>query len=90
MLVRFIVENFLSFKERQVFSMVAAKHTRHPDHVITLKGKRILKGSFLFGANASGKSNFIKSINYAKQIILFNLDMVDIDRKYLIHIGIFT
>lgn len=82
MLVRFIVENFLSFKERQVFSMVAAKHTRHPDHVITLKGKRILKGSFLFGANASGKSNFIKSINYAKQIILFNLDMVDIDRKY--------
>ena len=82
MLIRFAVENFMSFKDRQIFSMIAAKHTRHMDHVASICGKRILKGSFLFGANASGKSNFIKAVYYAKQIIFYGLDKADVDRKY--------
>ena len=80
MLIRFAVENFLSFKEKQVFSMVAAKHTRHPDHVADISGKRILKGSFLFGANASGKSNFIKAISSARTMIFRGVSGVE--RKY--------
>ena len=80
MLIRFAVENFLSFKEKQVFSMVAAKHTRHPDHVADISGKRILKGSFLFGANASGKSNFIKAINSARNMVFRGVSGVE--RKY--------
>lgn len=31
---------------------------------------KILKFASLFGANASGKSNFIKAISYAQQIVL--------------------
>lgn len=80
MLIRFAVENFLSFKEKQVFSMVAAKHTRHPDHVADISGKRILKGSFLFGANASGKSNYIKAINSARNMVFRGVSGVE--RKY--------
>lgn len=80
MLIRFAVENFLSFKEKQIFSMVAAKHTRHPDHVADISGKRILKGSFLFGANASGKSNFIKAISSARTMIFRGVSGVE--RKY--------
>ena len=46
MLVRFSVENYRSFKERQVFSMVAGKHTRHKDQIVSINGKRLL--SFIF------------------------------------------
>lgn len=80
MLIRFAVENFLSFKDRQIFSMVAAKHTRHYEHIADVEGKRILKGSFLFGANASGKSNFIKAVGFAKKIVYSGLS--GLDRKY--------
>ncbi len=59
MLIRFAVENYSSFKEKQVFSMAAGKQTRHPSHCLTVDGKRLLKSSFFFGANASGKSNFV-------------------------------
>ena len=43
MLIRFAVENYNSFKERQIFSMVAGKQTRHPSHCVTVNGKRLLK-----------------------------------------------
>ena len=62
MLVRFLVENYRSFKERQVFSMAAGKHTRHKEQIVFINGKRLLKAGILFGANAAGKSNLIKAI----------------------------
>lgn len=70
MLIRFSVENYRSFNERQVFSMAAGKHTRHKEQLVTVNGKRLLKGSVVFGANASGKTNLIKAINFGKNIIL--------------------
>lgn len=73
MLIRFSVENYRSFKEKQVFSMVAGKHTRHKEHIITLNGKRILKSGIMFGANASGKSNFVKAVNFGKNIALHRI-----------------
>lgn len=73
MLVRFSVENHLSFNERQVFSMAAGKHTRHKSHLIVIDGKRLLKGSVLYGANAAGKSNLIKAIGFGKNIALRGL-----------------
>ena len=69
MLVRFTVGNYRSFKERQVFSMAAGKHSRLKNHLVVVNGKRLLKGSVLFGANAAGKSNLIKAINFGKDII---------------------
>ena len=49
MLIRLAIENFMSFKDQQVFSLVAGKHTKHSNHVLKLNGKRVLKGSFFFG-----------------------------------------
>ncbi len=69
MLVRFSVENYRSFNEKQVFSMAAGKHTRHKNHLLVVNGKRLLKGSVLFGANAAGKSNLIKAINFGRNIV---------------------
>ncbi len=76
MLVRFKVKNFLSFRDETEFSMMAAEVENHPDHVIVHKGaneKRILKTSVIYGANASGKSNFVKALDFARDLIIGNL-----------------
>jgi len=76
MLVRFKVRNFLSFRDETEFSMVAADVESHPDHVISHDGstvKRVLKTSVIYGANASGKSNFVKALDFARDLIIGNL-----------------
>ncbi len=70
MLIRFSVENYRSFNDRQVFSMAAGKHTRHKEQVVVTNGRRLLKAGVIFGANAAGKSNLIKAINFGKKIAL--------------------
>ena len=70
MLIRFAVENYNSFKEQQVFSMAAGKQTRHPSHCFAVNGKRLLKSSFFFGANASGKSNFVRALDFMRRVTL--------------------
>lgn len=71
MLIRFTIENFLSFRDKQVFSMLPGKGTLKPNHKTKpIKGVSILKTAILFGANASGKSNLIKAIDFGREIIL--------------------
>ena len=82
MLIRFSVENFLSFKDTTEFSMVAGKVTRHSGHVALCNNKRLLKGAFIFGANASGKTNLIRSISFARHIVLHGIGNTNIEKKY--------
>lgn len=82
MLVRFAVANFLSFKESTEFSMVASKITRHDGHVAKCGGRRILKGSCIFGPNASGKSNLLSAISFAQSIIDDGLEKVAIEKMH--------
>ncbi len=74
MLVRFTVENYLSFRERVELSMVASKKVRgHPEHVVkpsSSSGITLLKLAALYGANASGKSNLIKATSMAQTLVL--------------------
>ncbi len=71
MLVRFSVENFLSFNERVTFSMIPGKGTLKKDHkTVPVNGIAALKTSILLGANASGKSNLIKAISFGKRMVL--------------------
>lgn len=70
MLIRFAVENYNSFKNQQIFSMVAGKQTRHETHYLPINGKRLLKGSYFFGANASGKSNFVRALDFVRKMVL--------------------
>jgi len=69
MLIRFTVENFLSFKDKTTFSMIKSSEKSLPEHVITQKGFSALKGAVIYGANASGKSNLLKAIETAKTLI---------------------
>lgn len=85
MLIRFKVSNFLSFKEETEFSMVAGKERIHPHHVI--KGKKnqpnLLRAALLYGANAAGKSNFVKAIDFAKYKVLYSGNLYANVRDYL-------
>lgn len=70
MLIKFTVENYRSFKEEQIFTMRARKHSRLNEHLINGLENRFLKCGVLYGANASGKTNFIKATNFAKNIVI--------------------
>jgi AAA15 family ATPase/GTPase len=71
MLIRFSVENFLSFRERVTFSMIPGKGTLKSNHKSKpIKGISVLKTSVIFGANASGKSNLIKAISFGKSLVI--------------------
>jgi AAA15 family ATPase/GTPase len=71
MLIRFSVENFLSFSGRQKFSMLPGKGSLKGGHKTSkLNGISVLKTAVLFGANASGKSNLIKAIDFGKKMVL--------------------
>jgi len=72
MLIRASIENFLSFNEKAEILLTPGK-TRNFKHHIH-KGQKyndidILKSSIFLGANASGKSNLIKAIHFAKKMI---------------------
>jgi len=73
MLIRFTVENFLSFNQRIDFNMIASDEANLNHHVINGKSENdiaLLRTSIIYGANASGKSNIIKAMAFAKHFIV--------------------
>lgn len=82
MLKKFIVENFSSFQTENTLDLTAGQTEVNPDHIVKFNKVKILKSVILYGANASGKSNLIKAIDYASKVILTSLDSVDRYKKY--------
>ncbi|MCX6381176.1 MAG: ATP/GTP-binding protein [Armatimonadetes bacterium] len=73
MLIQFSVENFLSFQKRTILSLVATNDAAHPTHLIehpSVKARRLVRAIALYGANASGKSNLIKAMKFAQNLIV--------------------
>ena len=71
MLIRVFIKNFLSFDEETVLSLYPGKGTEQR-HVIPGKKRDdipALKTAVIYGANASGKSNFTKAIFFIKQLV---------------------
>lgn len=72
MLLQFVVENFLSFREPATLSMLAAKNVDH-DARHCMKGpegREVLRCAAIYGANASGKSNLVRALEFAQRLIL--------------------
>lgn len=70
MLIRFAAKNFRSFGEQIEISMVAnGRLDTLNDHVISHGDVRLLRGAFVYGANAAGKSNLIKAVDFAKRVV---------------------
>ena len=72
MIISFSVENWISFRNRVTFSMVASRERQHGGRVPRI-GKyqtRILPIAAIYGGNASGKTNFFKALSFAKTMIV--------------------
>jgi uncharacterized protein len=72
MLIRFSLDNFKSFGNKQQLTMIPAKRYRSKKHhVVDLsKGKiSLLRAATIYGANASGKTNLIEAIRFAKYVV---------------------
>ncbi len=75
MLLEFKVTNFRSIRETQILSLVASNSDKDlPQSVIDtnlvgLAQVKLLKGTAIYGANASGKSNFIQAVNFVTQLV---------------------
>ena len=65
------IKNFLSFKDKMTFSFVADPSTfRVETQVVEVaKGVRLLRFAVLYGANASGKSNFLKAVFFLTEFL---------------------
>ncbi|MCD6532905.1 MAG: ATP/GTP-binding protein [Deltaproteobacteria bacterium] len=71
MLIQFTVENFLSFKEENTLNMLATTDNKHKHHLLPNKKKKpLLRTAALYGANGSGKSNLIRAIAFARNLIV--------------------
>ncbi len=77
MLVKFRVKNFLSFKDLQELSFVEGKTNTNKDRFIQTEKMNLLTFGAIYGANASGKSNFIKAIDFAKRKLTDETNFVD-------------
>lgn len=70
MLVKVSVENFKSFDSPVELTMISSgKIQEHKDHRITIKSTNILKHAVIYGANASGKSNFVDFFSLFKRTV---------------------
>lgn len=82
MLIRFNVSNFLSFNEMQEFSMIGGKVRSKTEHLYDDNKLKLLKFAAIYGANASGKSNLISAMDFARTMILGNFPEGSINKYH--------
>lgn len=79
MLLQLTVGNFLSFKDNMTFSAIAVNNSDreiddlHGDRLLAHpfeEGISILPISAIYGANGAGKSNLVKAVKFAKDLVV--------------------
>lgn len=78
MLIRFNVKNFMSFNttekgHSEEFSMIAGKVRSKKEHVYNDGKIKLLKFAAIYGANAAGKSNIVKAMNFMRDTVILGL-----------------
>lgn len=75
MLIEFSIGNYLSFKDKTTLSLSATAIKEHIDtNIFSTQRRDLLKGAVIYGANASGKSNFIKAMSTMRRMVLQSFD----------------
>lgn len=70
MLLEFSCSNHKSIKETIVFSTIAGTDRTHLENIENIENIEILKTSIIYGANGSGKSNFVDAISFVKDLVV--------------------
>lgn len=69
MLLEFSCSNHKSIRSDVLFSTLAGKDNTYEDRLREMDGIRVLKAAVIYGANGSGKSNFIDAISFVKNLV---------------------
>ena len=82
MILRFIAENFTSFKDAVEFNTFpSSKSHSHENHKVTCGHATALRMSAIYGANGAGKSNLLQAMNCLKKLVkaesLREIDFID-------------
>ena len=82
MLIKFRFKNFLSFRDETVLDMTASKSKLHESNLIdpntTAFDEKLIKTCAIYGANASGKTNTIRAMDYFLFFIKKSLSLSEI------------
>lgn len=72
MIIRFTLENWMSFYRPVEFSMIASREKQHGERLPRLAKyqTRIVPVAAIYGGNASGKTNFFKALNFIKNLVV--------------------
>lgn len=68
MLVEFTVNNFKSIKDTAKFSMLTS--TKDSGNTFDIRDYKLLSSAIIYGANASGKSNFLRALAFMSRFVL--------------------
>jgi AAA15 family ATPase/GTPase len=71
MLIRFSIENWMSFRDEATLEMIATREEQHSNHIASVQkyGLKLLPIAVIYGGNAAGKSNLVKALSFAQQFI---------------------
>lgn len=69
MLLEFTCSNHKSIRDKILFSTLAGKDGSHRNNIEEVAGLEVLKTAVIYGANGSGKSNFIDAIAFVKSLV---------------------
>jgi len=72
MIVRLAVENWMSFRDRAEFSMIASRERQHRKRIPFLEkyDTRVLPIAAIYGGNASGKTNLFHALRFMKDLVV--------------------
>lgn len=70
MLLEFSCTNHKSIKDKILFSTIASKDNTDESSLYLYNGTRVLKSAVIYGANGSGKSNFISAIQFVGSLVV--------------------
>lgn len=80
MLIEFRVKNFRSLRDEQSLSLVASKDKSFKDTHTQATGIKaapsLLRSAVVYGANASGKSNLIKALQYMRGVVIESASVI--------------
>jgi AAA15 family ATPase/GTPase len=86
MLVEFRVKNFRSLRDEQVLSLVASKDKELKDSNTMATGLKaapsLLRSAVVYGANASGKSNLVKALQYMRSVVVESAAVIQPGQVY--------
>ena len=69
MLLEFSCSNHRSIRDEILFSAIAGSDRTHAENIEKVADVEVLKSSVIYGANGSGKSNFIDAMAFVKNLV---------------------